>query len=346
MARSSNMIIPEVTSAEGIRVFQEKTDVFNAASNGAIVLTYDREFLATIGGDYVEPVVFARPSGVDAHVDEADPTGADTAVALTQAKGATVHQSRRAYMKWTRDEVMRGKMSPDDYSLAVGEFIADYKLQAIRDNVVAAGVAAIDSMDTPSANYHIYDASALTKASASKVKLTFARLNTMLGKMYDAREDIVTILMPSACLTDLIADGLSTFASADKIAGSLVYTGVPQAMGRTLMFADISALTDAQDSSYYSKYNVLGLGRGALQARVVSEDGVIEKVETDKKVKYWTVRQDYDVEFSIQGMKWTTVKTNINPTDAELATSARWDEFLSDHRECKIVKGIFNSSVA
>jgi len=341
------MIIPEVTQAEGIRVFQEKVDLFNAASRGAITLGYDPSFLAQFGGDYIEPVVFARPSGGDRHTDEADPTGASTAAAITQAKGATVLQSRHDYYSWNRDEVMRGKMTPEQYSLAIGDFIANDKILALRNNIVAAGVAAIDSMDTTdgstaSLDIHILDV-ARGKAGGAKVKFTFARLNTLLGKLADAREDIVTILMPSPVLVDLIADGLTNYAF-DSVAGLMVAKDVPQAMGRTLIVADVPALTSALTSSYYTEYAVLGLGVGALQARIMSEDPIDNTVVTTTKVKSYTVRQDYDVEYAVQAMKWQTVKTHINPTDTELATAARWDEFYGDHREAKLVKGIFNAT--
>jgi hypothetical protein len=55
------------------------------------------------------------------------------------------------------------------------------------------------------------------------------------------------------------------------------------------------------------------------------------------------IRQDYTVEYAVQGMKWQTVTTNINPTDAELKTAARWNEFYSDHREARLLK--LNSNV-
>ncbi len=42
-------------------------------------------------------------------------------------------------------------------------------------------------------------------------------------------------------------------------------------------------------------------------------------------------------------MKWNSATDN--PTDAQLATASNWDEDYTDHRQLKIVKGIFNASV-
>ncbi len=334
------MVIPELTQALGLRKFQEKINLFNAASGGTITLAYDPGYLAQFGGDYIKPVVFARTSGVDTHVDEADPTGADTAVALVQAAGASVHQSRRAYVKWNRDEVMRGKMSPEAFSVAIAEECADSKLKALRDNMLGMAVAAIDSMDTPSANYHILDVDR-GQTGGAKVTCTHAYLNTLLAKIGDAREEITTLVMHSAVFADLVGDSISTY-KIENVGGMTLVKDVVQAFGRNIIVVDSSSLYSALTSSYYTQYFVLGLGAGALRATIVSEDDFVNDVVTTTKVKSWTTRQDYDVNFAVGGMKY--VVGTINPTDAELATAGSWNEDLSDHRECKIVKGIFNAS--
>ena len=334
------MTIPELTFYEGIRVLQEKIDILNAGSAGTITLDYDPAFLAANGGDYRKPVKFARTSGIDAHVDEANPAVADTAVTMSTAKGATVFQSRRAYVQRTRDEVMRGKATPAAWIANIAEQVADAKLVAIRDNLLRAGVAAIDSMDTPSADYHIID-DARGQAGGTKVKFTYARMNYLLNKMRDAREKIVALVMHSSVFADLCNDGISNY-KIESVGGMMIVSDVPQAMGRKLIVVDSTTLTSDLTSSYYSEYYVLGLAKGALAATIISEDLVEEESVLTTKVKTYRTRQDYDVDFAVQGMKW--VVGTINPTDAELGTAACWDEDLSDHRECGIVKGVYNAT--
>jgi|SaaInl7_200m_RNA_FD_contig_71_487068_length_2624_multi_7_in_0_out_0_2 hypothetical protein len=341
MARSSNMVIPEVTQAEGLRVFQEQVDVFNAASGGAIVLDFDQSYLEANGGDYRKPVEFARPSSVDLHVDEADPATADSAASLVQAKGATVFQSRRSLLAYTRDEVTRGKFNAADYSVAIAKVQAEEKLKAIRDVLLGIGVNAIDSMDTPSANYHVSDVARGAIAGA-RVKFTFPQMNTLLGLMRDAREDITTFVMHSNVFSDLTADGIANY-KIENVGGFMIVTGGALAMGRRILVVDSTNLISSQTSSYYTKYPVLGLGANALTATIIGEDPIDVDTTITNKVKSWTVRQDYDVEFGMSGMKFV-VANAVNPTDAEMATAANWDEYLSDHRECKVVKGIYNAT--
>ena len=347
MARSTNMIVPELLRFEGHRQLQENIDVFNGASGGAILLESKPSELALSGGDYRHKVKFARPTDLDLHVDEADPTTADTAAALAQARGASVFQSRRALGSYTRDEVIRGAATPEEFTTALAALIEEERVLAIRNVLVGAAVAAIDSMDTPSADYHILDVSTGKATSTPKVTATFAYLNRLFGKMRDAREKIRAVLMPGAALTDLIADGLDPNSVGSVLAFYQNVPNVAQLAGRTLMSADISSLYTESTSSYYDLVNILGLAAGALQATIVQIDDVTVQEIIDKKVKSWLVRQDYDIEIAIQGMRYSSTALDAselkNPTDAELATAASWEEDLSDHRECGIVKGIFNS---
>jgi len=342
MSRSTNLIIPEVTTAEGLRVLQDRVDVFNAASGGTIIVDFDKTYLEANGGDHIEPIQFARPSDVDLHVDEANPTDTTTFATLAHAKGAEVFQKRRGALEYTRDELMSGKFTRAQYSVALGTAFAEAKLVALRDCLLGMGVAAVDSIATPSAGYHLVDVDR-GRTGGAKVKFTYSRMNTLLSKMGDARDKIEALFMHSAVAHDLIADGLNNYP-CDKVAGMLVYRDIPAAMGRSLIIVDSSELYSELDSSYYSEYYVLGLAKGALRATIISEDPVDEDTIITTEVKKWQFRQDYNVNFSVQGMKWTVAGTNVNPTDAELKTAARWDEFYSDHREAGLVKGIYNAT--
>lgn len=334
------MTIPEQIFYDGIRILQEKIDILNTGSAGTITLDYEPGWLAANGGDYRKPVKFTRTSGIDTHVDEANPASADTAVTMSTAKGATVFQSRRAYIQKTRDEVMRGMTTPAQWADNIAQQIAESKMVALRDNLLRAGVAAIDSMDTPSANYHIIDDSR-GQIAGGKVKFTFARMNYLLNKMCDAREKIKALVMHSQVFADLCNDGITNY-KIENVGGMMIVSDVPQAMGRKLIVVDSTTLYSALTSSYYTEFYVLGLAEGALAATIISEDKVEEQSVLTTKVKTYRTRQDYDVDYAVQGMKW--VVGTINPTDAELGTAGSWDEDLSDHRECGIVKGIYNAT--
>ena len=88
---------------------------------------------------------------------------------------------------------------------------------------------------------------------------------------------------------------------------------------------------------------VLGLGVGALSATILYDQGIELQRDILKESSMSYVREDFDVEYEVYGMQWSSATDN--PTDAQLATASNWNEDYDDSRELKIVKGIFNASV-
>ena len=346
-ARTDNVIVPDIYQAAAYRRSAEVTDLFNTASGGAIQLIHTPALLAQEGGEYKLPVRFKKIADLDTRVDHTSESDATTVV-LQMAQGQSVRQRRKqGPVKIYDDDMLVGAKTPADFSANVGVQFADAQLGAIRDNLVAAGVAAVDSADTTdgstaSADIHILDV-ARGKTAGSKVTCTHSYLNTLLGKMADAREDIIAFLMPSAVFTDLVGDSIGNY-KVDKVAGVTIYQDVVQAFGRIVIVADVPALSTDLTSGYYSEYAVLGLGEGALTATVVYETDT----EIDRNIlcenPYTLLRRDYEVDVMVQAMKWSPGSATPNPTDAQLATAASWDEDYEDHRHMKIVKGIFNAT--
>ena len=169
-----------------------------------------------------------------------------------------------------------------------------------------------------------------------------ARLNTLLAKIGDARQDITTFIMHSAVFADLVGDSISNY-KMENVGGTTLVRDVVQAFGRNVMLIDSSNMQTSLTSTYYKEYETLALGPGALRATIIKMRPPRFDTPLNTEVVTEEIRQDYTVEYAVQGMKWQTVTTNINPTDAELKTAARWNEFYSDHREARLLK--LNSNV-
>ncbi|MCE5280091.1 MAG: major capsid protein, partial [Planctomycetaceae bacterium] len=160
--------------------------------------------------------------------------------------------------------------------------------------------------------------------------------------MGDAREEILTFVMPSAVFADLVGDAIANY-KFERVAGVAIYRDVVQAFGRTVLVVDAPSLINTQTSGYFTDYVVLGLGGGSLTARVIYDQGIEIQRDILKESSVTYVREDFDVQYEVYGMKWASATDN--PTDAELATAANWDEDYQDHRQLKVVKGIFNATV-
>lgn len=340
MARET-FIIPEILQAEQYRRSAERVNLFNAASGGTIILD-NQPAVQAAGGEYTHAWRFKAISSLFARMNHASSSALSPST-LALAKGSSVRQKQVGAVKITDDEIdTQVPGSPEAFSTNVGVQFADYQLIRVRNLLIAAAVAAVDSADTPTADCHILDV-ARGKTAGAKVKLTMAYLNTLLGKMADAREDIKAFIIPSALFSDLIGDQVANF-KVDTILAANFVNDLPVAYGRKVIVADVPALTTAMTSNYYSKYTLLGLGEGALRGVVVKDTGVRTQRDILAEVAYTFLRYDFDVDLFIRGMKWAPNSATPNPTDAELATAANWDEDYEDHRQFPIVKGVFNAS--
>jgi hypothetical protein len=343
------MVYQDVVRAEEYRRTVEQIDVFNEATGGAIVLESDPARQLIAGGDFgltgrwkpISDLVSRRDNdnpGNDVDTKKLEMTGSRL---VRQTKGCgpvaiSDIQSRKAGKAFDMVSAMAN----------LGVQFADAKLLSIRNALMGAAVAAVDSADTTdgttaSTDIHILDVARGATAGAA-VTCTMSYMNKLLGKMGDAREDIVCFVMPSAIFTDLVGDAITNY-KMDKVAGTAIYRDVVQCFGRSVVVVDVPALTAERTSGYYTDYSVLGLGAGALSATIIYDQGIEIQRDILKESSMVYVREDFDVEYEIYGMKYTSMTDN--PTDAQLATSSNWNEDYTDHRQLKLVKGVFNATV-
>jgi hypothetical protein len=345
----SDMVYTDTLRAEEYRRTVEHIDIFNAAARGAIVLESDPARQMAEGGDFTETGRWKPVSGLIARRDNANPGNTVDVQKLEMTGGTLIRQTKGCGPVAITDIQARKAGRAFDMNSAMvnlGQQFADAKLLAIRNNLVAAAVAAVDSADTTngtttSANIHILQA-ARGKTAGAKVTASMSYINQLLAKLGDAREDIVTFLMPSAVFTDLVGDSITNY-KVDKVAGVTIYQDVVQCFGRAVVVADVPSLISALTSNYATEYAVLGLGVGALTARIIYDQGIEIQRDILKESSMYYVREDFDVEYEVYGMKWNSA--TVNPTDAQLATAANWDEDYTDHRQLKLVKGVFNATV-
>lgn len=338
MART-DVVIPEILESEFYRMSAEKTEVFNTASQGTIVLR-DEPSVQAAGGEYTEPVRFVVNGDIETRMDH-ESSGNATFEKLTQTSGKAVRLLRKLAVQINDDEVKVSKNNAAEWNTNAATQMAENRAIALRNLAYKAVIAATQSMDTPSADYHMTGSRVALGGTA--VPITHARLNTLMSKMYDAREKIITLAMNSIIYTDLVGASIA-LTSLDTVAGSVLYGQSPASLGKPVLVADVSDLTNAADSTYMADYFVLGLGAGAVTCRIVDSDPLEIERDIVSEVKNTKLRQDYIVEIAVAGMKWAPASTTENPTAAQVATAASWDENLDDHRDFPVVMGRFQQS--
>jgi hypothetical protein len=338
MART-DVVIPSIYEAENYRGTSEILDFYNAKSRGGILLS-DNLAKQAAGGEYTTPFRFVTNESLDNRMDHED-TGDATFGKITQTSGSKVRIKRYVAAQIDDDEVDVSALSDEAWSMIVAQQMAENSAITIRDVAVRSALAAVQSMDTPSSNYHIYGSRVALGGSSTTI--TAAGLNQLVGKMGDAMEQIGCFLMPSIGYLNLVAGQLAS-GTPDPVSGAVFYGNEPAALGRALMIADISHLQTAADSTYKADHYVLGFGPAAVTVEVVGRDALEIDRDITTELKNTKFRQDYELEVSIAGMKWAPSSTTENPTIAQLATAANWDENLDDHRQCPLVMGIFQTA--
>ncbi len=333
----SDMVYINLLKAEEYRRTVEKLDIFNAGSAGTIVLESDPARAETDGGDNYSSGRWAPISSLVSRREEGTPATAATVTNLAMTSGLNVRQLLGLGPTAITDiQVRKGgrKFSMESAMVNLGQQFADAKLLNMRNNIIAAADAAVDVVSA-----HVLDV-ATGKTAGSKVLCSMSYINQMLALMGDAREQIKAFVMPSAVFADLVGSVASTYLY-DSVSGITLYKDVIPAYGRAVIVADVPGLTTELTSSYHDEYAVLGLGVGAISATIIYDSGTAVWRDYDGHSPATKAREDYDVEFDIFGMKWDDAETN--PTDAELATTANWATEYDDHRQFKVVKGIFNA---
>ncbi len=223
----ADMVYKDTLRAEEYRRTVEQVNMFNAASGGAIVLESDPARQMAEGGDFTETARFKPIDSLVSRRDNDNPGNAVDVSKLEMTGGKLVRQTLGCGPVSVTDIQARKAGKNFDMNAAMvnlGQQFADAKLVHLRNNIIAAAVAAVDSADTPSADVHILDV-ARGKTAGSKVTASMSYLNLLLAKMSDARESIISFLMPSAVFADLVGDSISNY-KFERAAGVTIYTDV------------------------------------------------------------------------------------------------------------------------
>lgn len=298
-----------------IETLAQMVDKFNAASNGAIVLTTEG-----FDGDFFQESFFASIHSAQRRVDRYAALADQAATDLSQLKNVGVKVAggfgpiryEPAQMTWLR------KPTAEGIEVASRNF-AEAMLRDQLNTSVAALVAAIGNQ-----------AAALNDVSAS-ADMDYAAINGAHAKFGDRSGDIAANVMSGAAYHQLIAQNLANSNRLFQAAGVTIV----DILGKAVIVTDAPALSVAAvvDPATPAKHRVLGLATGAA---IVHDAGdVISNIDTaNGSTRIVTTMQvDYSFGLRLKGYAWDTANGGKSPTDAELATGSNWDKVATDIKQ-------------
>jgi hypothetical protein len=276
---------------------------FNAASNGAIVLSPEG-----FTGDFLQESFFQNLASAQRRVNRYAAQAAVTPVDLTELQNTTVKVAggfgpvryEPSQMTWLQRPTAQGI---EVASRAFAEILLKDQL----NTAIAALVAAITAQ-----------AAAVNDVSAT-AGISQAGLNSSHAKFGDASQNLVAQVMTGSSWHKLVGQNLANVNNL-FLAGNVRVVDI---LGKTSVVTDAPALAQTGTPN---KEIILSLASGA--ALVHDSRDIISNVETSNgqtRIET-TIQVDYTFGLGLKGYTWDTANGGKSPTSAALATGTNWDK--------------------
>jgi hypothetical protein len=284
----------------------QKVDVFNAASQGTIVLS-----TKGFDGDFSQKSFYDTLFSNHRDVDRYAANGAVTAVALAQKRESAVKIAggfgpivmEPGQMSWLN------KPTAEGIEIISSQF-ADALIQKQVNNAIAGLVAAIE-VNADAKN----DISAVASPGGA---LSYQALNSAHAKFGDVSSSLVADVMTGAAYHRLVQ---SNFAGNNPMLFAQRGLKVVELLNKVAIVTDAPAL---YVTGTPNKTKVLSLVAGA--ATIMDNGDIISNIQTlnGKERIETTVQFDYTYGLGVLGYTWNEAVGGKSPTTAKIATGANW----------------------
>lgn len=309
MSLSNMKVYNEDIVGTTIELLAQKTDVFNAASGGTIILS-----TARFRGDFSRESFFNQIAAARRRVDRYAANGDQAATALTQGEHVGVKVAggfgpvlfEPSQLTWLSED-------PAAAIRAIAEGFSDALLQDQLNTAVAAAVAAVGGQ------------AALVNDVSASAGLTLNVLNNSHAKFGDMSQMLRADVMHSSAYHKLIDKAL-TNENHLFVSGNVQVVDI---LGKRYVVSDIPALSVAGTPNKTKVLSVVANGiivdnTSDIIANMETSNGK-ERIET-------TWQADYTFGLKLKGYSWDVTNGGKSPTDAELATSTNWDKAVAENK--------------
>lgn len=309
MALSDMKVYNDDIVGTTIELLGQKTDQFNAASGGAIVLS-----TASWRGDFSRESFFNQIASAKRRVDRYAAIASQAATALTQGEHVGVKVAggfgpvlfEPAQMTWLNED-------PASAIRAISEGFSDALLADQLNTAVGAAVAAVSGQ------------TALVNDVSASAGLSLNVLNNSHAKFGDQSQLLITDIMTGAAYHTLVDKAL-TNANQLFVAGNVMVVDV---LGKRYVISDIPALYEAGTPN---KTKVLSVVANGIIVDNASD--IISNIDTSNgNTRIQTTWQaDYSFGLKLKGYSWDATNGGKSPLDAELFTAFNWDKAVAENK--------------
>ncbi len=298
---SDVIIYDEQVQTAYLERIQDVTDIFNASSNGAIILRSE-----AIEGDF-DRAAFYELQGSLSHRDvnsTAAPVGSK--IGMDEMVGVKTPWKYGPY-EATEESFKRRNRSPEEFSQLIGQDMAQATLQYMIRTAFGSLSAAILS----NANMHVNG----SWATDGKKVLTKG-----MRKMGDRFNRIALFAMDSTVYFDLVDQAIVNKVYEE--AGFVIYGGMPGTMGIPVLVSDM--IPDDM---------IFALQAGAVEIVESQAPGVRNYDINDQENLAKGYRGEGAFNVELLGYSWDDGDgAPANPTLAQLSTGANWRKYATSDK--------------
>lgn len=292
-----------------IELLGQKTDQFNAASGGAIVLS-----TAAWRGDFSRESFFNQIASAKRRVDRYAANATQAATALTQGELVGVKVAggfgpilfEPAQMTWLNED-------PAAAIRAISEGFSDALLADQLNTAVGAAVAAVSGQ------------TALVNDVSATAGISLQALNGSHAKFGDQSQLLITDVMTGATWHNLVGKALDNDNQL-FVSGNVMVVDV---LGKRYVISDIPALLETGTPD---KAKVLSVVASGIVVDNASD--IISNVDTSngKQRIETTWQADYTFGLRLKGYSWDVANGGKSPIDSELFTASNWDKAVAENK--------------
>lgn len=293
---------------------QQATNVMNAASRGAILMTTER-----MKGDYEYESFFKTVSSLVSRQDITSNSGA-TALKLTQDEFIRVKCHRKiGPLSVTRKAFLQAGEDPELASFILGQQSAQAVAEDMLNTSLLAARVALANQSAV-----LNDATSLADTTCTSKNL----INT-LRKFGDKQSRIVAWVMHSTSWFDLGLDGVDN--QIDSVASDIIRVLEVPGMGRPFIITDSDSLIATADTP--DSYYVLGLTAGGIQAMFTEDQYITSQEQLGNEQIETMLQGEYAFNVGLKGFKWDVGNGGANPDSTAIGTGSNWDKAVTADKD-------------
>lgn len=307
MAMADMVVFNEYVQSTITEVISQQVDLFNAASQGTIVLTTKRN-----RGDFNIRSQFAEIANLVRRRD-VYASGAVTPVVFAMLQEASVKVAAGTPpVSFNPSQFTWIQESPETAGVVIGEQLAKAQFQDMLNTAIKALRAAMVNVGA-SVEYDV----------PSQAALSLNALNRGAQKFGDHSQNIRAWVMHSTPIHDLWDSSLTNANALFTFENVRV---LQDGFGRVFIVTDSPSLFGSVTSPDVTDYYTLGVVEGAA---VVEDNGDffanLETTNGDENIQR-TYQAEWTYNLALKGYTWDTANGGKSPTDAEIGTGTNWDK--------------------